>query len=119
MNWDLVWNKNLQLPKVKKMNVIYDQSCESIATHVSESLGHTYTWLGTTKIDTEWMWSAMTMVRHNNSRHLDDRFRLSIDSQKKTLSQGRAKLRNMEWPVSVKQKGYVKQINGSLPGKEY
>ena len=93
------------------MNVIYDQSCESIATHVSESLGHTYTWLGTTKIDTEWMWSAMTMVRHNNSRHLDDRFRLSIDSQKKTLSQGGTKLRNMEWPVSVMQKG--------LPWKEH
>ena len=95
------------------MNVIYDQSCESIATHVSESLGHTYTWLGRTKIDTEWMWSAMTMVRHNNSRHLDDRFRLSINSQKKTLSQGGAKIRNMKWPVSVQQ------INRLLPWKEH
>ena len=29
--------------KFSKWHVLYEQSCESIATHVSESLGHTYT----------------------------------------------------------------------------
>ena len=39
----MVMRDYLMAMACSRASIIYDQSCESIATHVSESLGHTYT----------------------------------------------------------------------------